>query len=274
MSLEGDDFLHIDLDELDEPHKLSKWILLLPKYRSGDEDHNIDYDAICKLFSKFIYQSQLCGHHIKYDFDENNYKEILNIIYGKHDYSHYEWMWKIIEKAQTNDGDDDDPDGHKLEWIQSNWKRYETLEQDEHQPMIDEFDQLSDEHNEYKQINDHEEKNQTWHKEPAGMNYSHHIETDNVIGENEAFVENEDVQDREMISSRSGSELDLTAQSDIFPVANKNRGHEYGTIRGSSASDASSTSQMNELNGALIEKKHDFIKASKEDAQCCPCTIL
>merc|ERR1712228_910611 len=122
MSLEKDELLYIDLDELDEPHKLSKWILLLPKYRNDFENEYVDNNKL----SLFIYESQLCGRHFKYNFDENNFIQILNIIYGEngYDYSDHKWMWQIIEKSQSNDGniDDENIQNSKLEWIQSTWK--------------------------------------------------------------------------------------------------------------------------------------------------------
>merc|ERR1711933_255516 len=55
----------------------------------------------------------------------------MGMIHGsnKYDYAHHEWMWRIIEDCQANNGkyDEDDTERHKLNWIQSPLKRYELL---------------------------------------------------------------------------------------------------------------------------------------------------
>ena len=120
----------IDLDALNEPHELSEWISILPQYKPHNNRNDEDIKN-CQSLSKFMYQSQLCGHHIKYNFDESNFKDILNHIHGANDfnYSEYEWIWHIIKHSQQSNTDN--KNSNKLDWIDSTWNRFQIVQQHE-----------------------------------------------------------------------------------------------------------------------------------------------
>ena len=161
--------LKIDLTELDEPYKLAKWIQILPKYRKyfhQNKDYindKVDHQSNCQSLSEFLYQTQYCGKHIKYDFSESDFEQLLEITNetnNSYDYKEYKWIWEIIAFAQkTEKHSSDKPNmDQSLKWIHTTWKKFEIMEQNELIQNIQKSDQKSDECTEKIELNISENK--------------------------------------------------------------------------------------------------------------------
>eukprot|EP01084_Bolivina_argentea_P076419 138497_1 len=133
MSDSTEFMLGVDLNELNEPYKLAKWIQMLPKYRaqflknSTKTTNNINHHTNCQKLSEFMYQIQYCGKHLKSNFNENDFKELLAIIHAdnnKYNYNDYIWIWDIIKTAQNTKKDDiktPNKSTQKFGWVDAAW---------------------------------------------------------------------------------------------------------------------------------------------------------
>eukprot|EP01084_Bolivina_argentea_P317881 551177_1 len=144
MSESGEFILDVDLNELNEPYKLAKWLQMLSKYRTQflnnnitktKNDSTVDHDTNCQFLSQFMYQIQYCGKHLKFNFNEDNFKELLGIFHNgndNYDYNHYMWIWNIIQYVQNRNKIQticSKKSPKKIEWIDNAWKKFEIMEQ-------------------------------------------------------------------------------------------------------------------------------------------------
>eukprot|EP01084_Bolivina_argentea_P076420 138498_1 len=143
MSDSTEFMLGVDLNELNEPYKLAKWIQMLPKYRaqflknSTKTTNNINHHTNCQKLSEFMYQIQYCGKHLKSNFNENDFKELLAIIHAdnnKYNYNDHIWIWNIIQTAQNPKTDIKRPNKstQKFGWVNTAWMKFEIMEQNEY----------------------------------------------------------------------------------------------------------------------------------------------
>ena len=172
--------LQVDLNELNDAHKLSKWFTLLPKYRqcylkstntlstqkskqklSNNPNIKIDTNN-CQLLSKFVYENQLSGKQIKYNFNESQFKSILDIIYNdkKYDYKQFKWIWDIIAISQSinttnNTNDIFKTNKPKLHWISSAWDKFECIQYQNH----DKLNQIESDMKEWEELKENKLQN-------------------------------------------------------------------------------------------------------------------
>ena len=106
-----DILLGLDLDDLYSAHECSKWMRMLPHYKTCyssviEVPANIieaDRDMkCCDEISRFISQERLNGKLFKRDFNEKDFQSMLQCIFpSKSDYEcSAVWIWKIIEFLQ------------------------------------------------------------------------------------------------------------------------------------------------------------------------------
>ena len=133
-------FRSIDLNELNNPHKLAIWFSLLPSYRNcylnlvNDNHHDLStITTNCQLISKFVYENQLSGKHIKYNFDESQFRSILDIIHNgnTYNYSQFKWIWNIISHSQSINSTNANTN-NKIPWLRSKWDKFECYHQQNH----------------------------------------------------------------------------------------------------------------------------------------------
>eukprot|EP01084_Bolivina_argentea_P160197 278977_1 len=150
-------FLQTNLNELNSPHKLSRYILALPHYKAsiiGDNNntkpnspHNrkdscsLQDLIITNKLSEFIYQQRLNGRFFLYNFIEKDFQNMMSAITSQitydesksdQDENNYDWIWQVLNnninssKHKAVIESKTDPTV-TLNWISSSFDKYETV---------------------------------------------------------------------------------------------------------------------------------------------------
>ena len=119
----------INLNELINPHQLSRFFLQLPTLK---EDCNKDDKQVCQSLASFVYQEQICGKFLMNNFnkqDFDNMMEVITMIFDtKLETYDHNWIWQIIHKLQNNNKNNlNSSKITKVSWINSVWNQFQTL---------------------------------------------------------------------------------------------------------------------------------------------------